>query len=161
MHPLFDYCYPVTRSIFMCTHPIRHLLQCTSSDLKGPPIMTTLNHCLPSFQTSCERGLQTPASSGATLRSQSISPSSPYLVFNHSFVFLKCPQSKKPLLALSGLGCGLFNTKCFVPLTPFTLCSAGLPQAKKTTPLVLFAATISMTFCVNFSQPLPACEFAL
>lgn len=103
---------------------------------------------------------QTPASSGATFKSQLISPSSPYLVFNHSFVFLKCAQSKKPLLALSGLGCGLFKTKCLLPLTPLTLCSAGLPQARKTTPRVRFAATVSMTFCVNFSQPFPACELA-
>lgn len=29
----------------------------------------------------------------ATFRSQSISPPGPYLCFNHSFVFLKCPQS--------------------------------------------------------------------
>lgn len=116
----------------------------------------------------------------ATFRSQSISPPGPYLCFNHSFVFLKCPQSNyvythisprafkkksrkgnleegktltKPLCALNGLGCTLFKTQCLSLLTPFILPSAGVPQAKNTTPLVRFLFTTSITFCVNFSHP--------
>jgi hypothetical protein len=60
-----------------------------------------------------------------------------------------------PLAALSGLGCTLFNTRCLSTGTPTILFCAGEPQARKTTPFVRTFATVSMTFCVRSSQPLP------
>ena len=66
----------------------------------------------------------------------------------------------KPLDALNGLGCTLFSTRCLSTGMPFTLFCAGVPQAKNTTPFVLTFATVSITFCVSSSQPLPECEFA-
>ena len=108
------------------------------------------------FFDSC----QTPATSGLTSKFQSISPSSPYLCFNHSFVLRKCPHSKKPLAALNGLGCTLVSIQCRCLSTFATRLCAGLPHARKTTPCVRCLATMSMHFCVNFSQPLLACELA-
>ena len=96
---------------------------------------------------------QTPATSASTSKSQSIPPSTPYRSTNHSFAFRKCPHSKNPLYALSGLGCTLFNTKWRLPLTFAHRCCAGEPQARNTTPRVRLAATVSMTFCVKRSQP--------
>jgi hypothetical protein len=42
----------------------------------------------------------------------------------------------------------------------FALFCAGVPHAKKTTPFVRTFDTVSMTFCISSSQPLPECEFA-
>src|SRR5882757_5828519 len=103
---------------------------------------------------------QIPASTGLTSKFQSISPFSPYLSLSQAFVFLKCWHSNQPRLALNGLGCTLINTQCLFLSTLLTLFPAGVPHAKNTTPPILFLSTISITFCVNFSQPLFAWEFA-
>ena len=58
-----------------------------------------------------------------------------------------------PLAALNGLGCTLCSTQCLTLSIFATLFAAGVPHAKNTTPFVRFLATISITFCVNFSQP--------
>ncbi len=62
--------------------------------------------------------------------------------------------------AANGLGCTVCKIQCLFPSIFATLFPAGFPQAKKTTPLVLTLATVSMTFCVNFSHPLLAWLFA-
>jgi len=63
-------------------------------------------------------------------------------------------QLTNPFDALSGLGCTALSTRCLFLSTFSTLFAAGLPHAKYTTPLVRLSATISITFCVNFSHPL-------
>src|SRR5690606_41792452 len=68
----------------------------------------------------------------------------PIFFTSHSFAFLKCPQLKKPLDALSGLGCTAFSTRFFSASTFLTHIPAGVPQAMKTTPFVRRAATRSM-----------------
>lgn len=68
-----------------------------------------------------------------------------------------CERSRQvltnPLAALKGLGCTLCRTQCLTLSTLATLLAAGVPHAKNTTPFVRFFATISITFCVNVSQP--------
>lgn len=58
-----------------------------------------------------------------------------------------------PLCALKGLGCTLCSTQCLTLSNLATRFPAGSPHARNTTPLVLLLATISITFCVNLSQP--------
>lgn len=58
-----------------------------------------------------------------------------------------------PLCALNGLGCTLLSTRCFCELMPLVRCWAGIPHARKTTPLVRTRFTVSMTFCVKRSHP--------
>lgn len=58
-----------------------------------------------------------------------------------------------PLDALKGLGCTLCSTQCLTLSNLATRFPAGSPHARNTTPFVLLLATISITFCVNFSQP--------
>ena len=122
------------------------------------------------FSQSAHPPSHTPVFSGGTFRFQSMAPSSPYLSFNHAFVFWKCPQSycktrqriptmlrikalTNPPATLRGLGCTLCSTQCLTLSNLATLFAAGFPHAKNTTPWVLFFATRSITFCVNFSHP--------
>lgn len=59
-----------------------------------------------------------------------------------------------PRAALNGLGCTLCKILCLTRSTFATLFAAGDPHARNTTPRVRCFATMSITFCVNFSQPL-------
>lgn len=66
----------------------------------------------------------------------------------------------KPLIALSGLGCTLFKMRCLSTGMPTVLFCAGEPHAINTTPLLRTFTTVSMTFCVSSSHPLPWWELA-
>lgn len=56
-------------------------------------------------------------------------------------------------------GTGLVRTRCFFRSTLATPFSAGLPQARKTTPSVR-ASTARIAALVKSSQPWPECEAA-
>jgi len=74
------------------------------------------------------------------------------LSFKYLFVCEKTLHPKN-LVALRGLGCAAFKTKCFLVSIDFPLFWANFPQRMKTTPFFCWLMILIIS-SVNFCQPI-------